>query len=259
MRKKDDKNPAYTLDDLRQIVRALRDPITGCPWDIRQTHDSLLQYLIDETYELVDAISTGNAQEMKDELGDVLFQVVFHASIAESAGQYDFDDIVHHLCTKMINRHQHVFNNPEGKRFTEQEVNTAWQEHKRQERGETKQQTSAVSKVKPARPALFYAHDLGRAAATHGFDWPDIHSVLAKIGEECEEIMAEDANMEEEIGDLLFAGVQLCRKAGLDPEDILRKAAHKFAQRFEKMSEISPLPQTLEEWESRWQNVKKYT
>ena len=246
----------YTLADLLHIVARLRDPDTGCLWDIKHTHQSLVRYLLEETYEVIDEIVTENPDALKEELGDLLFQIVMHSQLAHEQQQFDLADVIHAISAKMLRRHPHVFGDQAGLDLSESEINALWQQVKEQE-GKTAPK-NRVAAIPSNRPALTYAHDLGKEAAKYGFDWADSESVLAKISEEVEEIrMASPVDQAEEIGDLLFASLQLCRKANLDPEVTLRQASHKFRDRFTAMLELEgDVPETLPEWEQRWNSIK---
>ena len=252
---------SVAIDKLRQVVAQLRHPEDGCPWDLRQTHDSLTPYLVEEAYELIDAIASDEPEAMREELGDVLFQVLIHCQVAEDQGRFDFDAVADQLAEKMIRRHPHVFGSGSPARPDEADLRVQWARIKAEEKASSSSvgTENAVAAVKSGRPALHYARSLGEKAAEHGFDWPDTNAVLEKISEEVDEIRTADTEgLAEEIGDLLFASVQLCRKAGLDPELVLHRAANKFRQRFLAMAaEGEPWPETLEDWDRRWERVKK--
>ena len=248
----------YTLADLLHVVAQLRDPKTGCPWDIQHTHQSLVPYFLEETYETIDAIVENNDNGLKEELGDVLLQIVMHSQIAHERQVFDLADVIHVITAKMIRRHPHIFGELAGQKLSEEEIDLLWQQIKVQE-GKTVP-SNKVAAVPNSRPALQYAYELGEKAASYGFDWPDTESVLEKISEEIDEVRSSTSpeHRAEEIGDLLFASMQLCRKAGLDPEVTLRAASHKFRTRFTAMLEMdSDTPENLEEWEMRWSKAKK--
>ena len=251
----------YTLDDLLHIIAALRDPVHGCPWDIQQHYATIVPYTIAEAYEVADAVARENMYDLRDELGDLLLQVVYYSQFAKEDQYFSFSDVVHAICQKMIRRHPHVFGNDTQHPQDIAQVNQQWENIKQQEKQPlNSQQTTlktSVARIKSDVPALQFAYSLGDKAAHYAFDWPDYQSVVDKIREECEEITIQNADLEEEIGDLMFAMVQLCRKAKLDPENTLRKAGLKFQQRFVAMSEQEPLPETLDAWEKRWEKVKK--
>ena len=241
----------------------LRDPQTGCPWDVEQTFASIAPYTVEEAYEVADAIERNAMDELRDELGDLLFQVVFHARMAEEAGHFHFDDVVEAICHKMERRHPHVFG--DASIGSAEEQSRAWEEHKSVERAH---HDSVLDGVALALPALMRAGKLQRRAARLGFDWPDINGPLAKCHEEIDEIeqalQKQDQNeIESEIGDLLFSVVNLARFAGVDPEEALRRSSLTFTHRFKRveqavkagrraMSEMS-----LEELDVLWDEAKQ--
>jgi ATP diphosphatase len=254
------------INKLLEIMAALRDPHTGCPWDIEQDFRSIAPYTIEEAYEVADAIDRNDLANLRDELGDLLLQVVFHAQMASEIGAFDFDAVVSAIAEKMIRRHPHVFANETVADADAQRI--AWESHKKREReGNDEHDAGALSGVTLALPALARAEKLGKRAAAVGFDWPDIHGVLAKINEEIAEIEAArnsgtDQDVAEEIGDLLFTVVNLARHLSVDAEDSLRAANQKFARRF-RAAERRVNTQgrswgalTLEELEAEWQAVK---
>ena len=224
------------IERLLEIMKRLRDPDGGCPWDLEQDFRSIAPYTIEEAYEVADAIERGNASELREELGDLLFQVVFHAQMASEAGWFDFGDVLDGICEKMVSRHPHVFAD---ETIESVEAQThAWEQHKARERGT---QGSLLDGVTLALPALTRADKLQRRASRAGFDWPSIHGVSDKVEEELEELCREidtgsdsDALMDE-AGDLLFATVNLLRHAGIDPESALRRGNEKFCRRFRKV------------------------
>jgi ATP diphosphatase len=216
------------LTPLVEIMARLRDPQTGCPWDIEQSFATIAPYTIEEAYEVADAIARDDLNDLKDELGDLLLQVVFHARIAEEAGAFDVNDVVAAICDKMVRRHPHVFGS--GARET---GHAQWEAIKAAERGEREDQ-SALAGVALGLPALMRAEKLQKRAARTGFDWPDAAGPRAKIDEEIIEIeQASDVDArEDELGDLLFACVNWARHLGVDPEVALRRANRKFEARF---------------------------
>jgi MazG family protein len=232
----DKLNRPADIADLRAIMARLRDPVSGCPWDLEQDFRSIAPYTLEEAYEVVDAIERDDPAELQDELGDLLFQVVFHAQMASERGWFNLDDVIGSICEKMLRRHPHVFANEQ---VEDAEAQTrAWEVHKARERGE---QDSALDGVPAALPALTRAYKLQQRASRVGFDWPSIHGVSDKVEEELEELNAEitrqadiDALMDE-AGDLLFAAVNLVRHAGVDPERALRKGNSKFTRRFRQV------------------------
>jgi MazG family protein len=227
---------ASNIDRLLEIMQRLRAPDGGCPWDQAQDFSSIAPYTIEEAYEVADAIQQNNAAGLRDELGDLLFQVVFHAQMAREAGWFDFQDVVESICEKMIRRHPHVFAD-EAIETVEAQTH-AWEQHKARERGG---QESLLDGVTLALPALTRAAKLQRRASRAGFDWPSIHGVSDKVEEELEELCREieagtdrDA-LVDEAGDLLFATVNLLRHAGIDPESALRQGNEKFSRRFRQV------------------------
>jgi len=224
------------LDRLLVIMQRLRDPDGGCPWDQEQDFRSIAPYTIEEAYEVADAIERDNKKGLQEELGDLLFQVVFHAQMAKEAGWFDFRDVVDGICEKMIRRHPHVF--ADEKIETAEAQTHAWEQHKSRERGS---QDSLLDGVILALPALTRAAKLQRRASRAGFDWPSIHGVSDKVEEELEELCREIATgtdrdaLVDEAGDLLFATVNLLRHAGVDPESALRRGNEKFSRRFREV------------------------
>ena len=252
------KKDRYTFEDLKEIMKELRQK---CPWDRKQTHDSLKKYLIEETYEVIDAIEKRNWNELKEELGDLLLQPIFHARLAEEEGHFNIDDVVDHLCKKLIKRHPHVFGEEEAK--TAEEVLKNWEKRKLAER------KSVLEGVPKHLPALMRAEKLQKKAAKVGFDWRNIEEVKAKVLEEWKEFWEalERGNREEiehEFGDLLFALVNLARFLNIDPEEALQKANERFVKRFsyiEKKVKESGKPWedfTLEELDRFWEEAKKH-
>ena len=221
---------------LLDIMKRLRDPDGGCPWDLEQDFRSIAPYTLEEAYEVADAIEQDNFTGLREELGDLLFQVAFHAQMANEAGLFDFRDVLDGICEKMSRRHPHVFAD---EIIESAEAQThAWEQHKASERGSL---DSLLDGVPLALPALTRAAKLQRRASRAGFDWPSIHGVSDKVEEELEELCREidqgadrDAIMEE-AGDLLFATVNLLRHAGIDPESALRRGNEKFSRRFRRV------------------------
>jgi ATP diphosphatase len=236
--------PSRDISGLLDIMAALRTPGSGCPWDLEQNFSTIAPYTIEEAYEVTDAIARGDLDDLRDELGDLLLQVVFHARMAEEQHAFSFGDVVEAITRKMIRRHPHVFADKDGK-LTPAHVKEAWDRIKAEEKAERaarrppeeRAHSSLLSSVKAGQPALARALALQRKASTVGFDWNDPRAVLQKIREEADEIEAalDQGSAEElaaETGDLLFAVVNLARHAGADPEVALRGANAKFERRF---------------------------
>ena len=225
------------IEKILEVMRKLRDPDNGCPWDVEQNFASIAPYTIEEAYEVADAIERGDMQDLRDELGDLLLQVVFHARMAEEAGHFDFDDVAAAIAEKMIRRHPHVFGSDAERAAGVQEG--SWEEIKEAERTEDAD-NSALAGVAKALPALKRAQLLGKRAGRVGFDWPDRKGVRDKIHEELNELeeavgTRDAANMEEEFGDVLFAVVNMARHLRIDPEKALTAANYKFERRFREM------------------------
>ncbi|AJP71644.1 nucleoside triphosphate pyrophosphohydrolase [Sphingomonas hengshuiensis] len=246
--------PGPDIERLVAIMARLRDPERGCEWDSVQTFDTIAPYTIEEAYEVADAIARGDISELKDELGDLLLQVVFHSRIAEEAGHFALADVVAAISEKMERRHPHIFGDAtEGGHYL-------WEQIKAEERGR-KGAESALDGVALGMPALLRAEKLQKRAARTGFDWPDPSGARAKVDEEIAEVEAalSQAHREEEIGDLLFAVVNWARKLGIEPEAALRAANAKFEGRFKAMEaraggSIAGLD--LDAQEALWQQVK---
>lgn len=252
----------YDLNDFRQVIAILRHP-GGCPWDQAQDHHSIRRNFIEEVYEACEGIDTENTELLREELGDVLMQVLFHASIEEDAGRFDIDDVADQAVKKLIFRHPHVF----GTRAVNgvEQVLTNWDELKRQEKGQ-ETYTDTLNSVARTLPALWRAEKVQRKAAKAGFDWPEVSGAFAKIDEESAELRAaaEDrTNVAEELGDLLFAVVNAARFLQVDPEDALNRATDKFISRFQRVeqgaaasgADMKELP--LSTLESLWQQAKQ--
>ncbi|HUO94263.1 MAG TPA: nucleoside triphosphate pyrophosphohydrolase [Rhizomicrobium sp.] len=257
--------PATDISTLLDIMRRLRDPDGGCPWDLEQTFATIAPYTVEEAYEVAGAIEEENWPALKDELGDFLFQVVFHAQMAKERGLFEFDDVVTAIVEKMIRRHPHVF--AENARIESAAAQTvAWEEHKKKERAE--KAMGLLDDVPRALPALLRAVKLQKRAASVGFDWDSAPKVVEKIAEEAHEIVeaqakgADAAKLEEEVGDLLFAVANLARHLKIDPETALRAANAKFVRRFSHIEKtlaargVKPGDATLDEMEALWQDAK---
>jgi len=237
--------PDPSLDPMRallELMAALRHPEHGCPWDQKQSFSSIAPYTLEEAYEVLDAIERSDMIELRDELGDLLLQVVYHARMAEEAGHFAFDDVARGIVQKMIRRHPHVFG--EVRHDDEAAIKSAWEAQKSRERAENNADVSALDGVALALPALTRAVKLEKRAARLGFDWPDAEAVFPKIDEELTELRAgiaaqDTANIFEEVGDVLFAVTNLARKLGVDPEAALRASNAKFELRFRGMESLA--------------------
>ena len=254
-----------SIDRLLAIMTRLRDPQSGCPWDRKQSFSSIAPYTIEEAYEVADAIERHDLHDLKSELGDLLFQVVFHAQLAREEQAFDFDDVVDAISEKLERRHPHVFGT--ASIASAEEQNVAWEAHKRKEREDKRADASALDDVPHALPALTRAAKLGKRASSVGFDWPDVDGVLAKVEEEIKELRdaRRSGSREEaqaELGDLLFSIVNLGRHLGADPETALRTTNAKFERRFRyvesELRKLGKRPQeaTLEEMDSLWNQAK---
>jgi ATP diphosphatase len=264
-------NPSRDMARLLQIMAALRTPGTGCPWDLEQTFATIAPYTLEEAYEVADAIARDDATDLREELGDLLLQVVFHARMAEEQGLFDFGDVVAAITAKLLRRHPHVFGDTRG--LSPREVEGLWDRIKAEEkaeraaRGGSARAEGALAGVPVALPALTRALKLQAKAGKVGFDWNDPLAVLSKIREECDEIEAEIAARRRdqaaaEVGDLLFAVVNLARHLQLDPEATLRAANHKFERRFTAIERAlaargkRPQDSTLAEMDALWDDAK---
>jgi nucleoside triphosphate diphosphatase len=263
------RTDAPDLARLLAIMARLRDPERGCPWDRAQSFATIAPYTIEEAYEVAEACERGDGAALKDELGDLLFQVAFHARMAEEAGLFAFNDVACAIADKMLRRHPHVFAGATVADAAAQTV--AWEQHKAAERrakaAASGAAPSALDGVGAALPALARAEKLQRRAARVGFDWPDLPPILDKIAEETGELRealagGDSARIADEIGDLLFAVVNLARRAETDAEQALRAACRKFERRFRRVEALlaasggSPETASLEEMEARWQQAK---
>ncbi len=251
----------YGLDDLLAIMALLRSE-NGCPWDKVQTHQSIRRDLLEEAYETADAIDTGDVENLREELGDLLLQVVFHARIEQERGGFDFDGVCDGICKKLIRRHPHVFGKLE--LDTPEQVLTTWDEVKRQEKDQ-KSVSQSMDSVAKALPALWRAEKVQKKARKAGFDWPDWHGARDKLSEELAELdqaIAAGSRIEEELGDLLAAAVNLARLLDVDPERALNGSTDRFVRRYGRMEQLAGergqalerLP--LDSQEELWQQAK---
>lgn len=254
------------LDRLLNIMKTLRDPQHGCPWDRQQTYATIAPYTLEETYEVIDAIDRADFDDLRGELGDLLFQVVFYAQMAQEEGRFNFDDICNAISDKLERRHPHIFADATVADSAEVLVN--WEKIKSDERKE-KAQHSVLDDIPHALPALMRAHKIQKRCNSVGFDWDTLGPVLDKVYEEIDEVMHEakqavvdQDKLEEEIGDLLFATVNLSRHLGKKAETALQKANIKFERRFREVERIiasqgmEMQQATLEQMETAWQQVK---
>ena len=267
--------PSRDIGRLIEIMAALRDPKTGCPWDVQQDFSSIAPYTIEEAYEVADAIERGDLLDLKDELGDLLLQVVFHARMAQEQGAFGFDDVVEAITTKMVRRHPHVFGNAGPGDV--HAAKASWEATKRAENAERRaaraappeegEAASVLAGVPVALPALTRAEKISRKAASVGFDWPEPAQVIAKIREELAEVEHElqggnRAALEGEVGDLLFAVANLARHLDVDAEKALRGTNAKFERRFRSIEKAlaaegrTPGEASLDEMEALWVEAK---
>lgn len=256
----------YTIDDLLDIMVKLRGE-NGCPWDKVQTHQSIKKSMIEECYEAIDALDSGDDHAFANELGDVLLQVVFHTRIAEERGAFNFDDVVNEICTKLITRHTHVFG--ADKAVSAEEALGQWEKNKKKEKN-LDSYTAMLKDVPHYLPALMRSEKIQKKAGSVGFDWQETEPVYDKVNEEIAELKeaAKTGNaerIEEEYGDLLFSVVNLGRHLKLTPEIALTKASDKFIKRFEKMEaeavkdNLDMAQLSLEELDKLWENSKKHS
>lgn len=277
---------SYSIDDLKVLMTRLRDPDTGCPWDTKQTFRSIVPHTLEEAHEVADAIDREDYSNLKDELGDLLFQVIFYAQIGTEEGRFSFDDVVDNLVRKLVRRHPHVF--PEGtlesridpdNRPDEAWIKESWERIKAEERAQKQAEDSAVA-TSPSRldgiaralPGMVRAEKLQKRASRHGFDWPDVGPVFDKLHEEIDELKeawqaAESGQgdhdaVEDELGDLLFVCVNLARFMKVNPEQAVGRTNHKFEARFRAIEQVlehegrSFDAETLETLDKIWQSVK---
>ncbi|MHA7809972.1 MAG: nucleoside triphosphate pyrophosphohydrolase [Marinobacter adhaerens] len=274
----------YTIDDLKNLMARLRDPETGCPWDTRQSYKTIVPHTLEEAYEVADAIEREDYPHLKDELGDLLFQVIFYTQLGREDGHFDFDSVVDHLVRKLVRRHPHVF--PEGtlesridpdNRPDEAWIKESWERIKAEERAmkpapEASAEESRLDGIARTLPAMARAEKLQKRAARHGFDWPNIGPVFDKLHEEIDELKeaweaaqtgAGDPDaVEDELGDLLFVCVNLARFMKVNPEQALNRTNHKFDARFRAIERVLEREgrdmdeESLEALDAVWQAVK---
>ena len=253
-----------SIEKLLEVMRALRDPQTGCPWDVQQDFSTIAPYTIEEAYEVADAIEREDFEELRSELGDLLFQVVFYTQMASEKGYFDFEDVALGITDKLTRRHPHVFGSAEERALGQ--VDGSWEAIKAEERSNG-DDDSAVAGVARALPALKRAQKLGKRASRVGFDWPDRSGVSHKIQEELEELDAavgtrDTGRIEDELGDVLFAVVNLARHLDVDPEKALAGSNAKFERRFRAMeADLAAAGEdmrkmNLEELDQRWRKAK---
>lgn len=267
----------YSLQDLLHLMARLRDPQYGCPWDVKQNYASIVPHTLEEAYEVADAIERGDFDDLKGELGDLLFQVVYYSQLAKEEGRFEFDGVVDGITRKLIRRHPHVF--PTGDlyapletpRLTDDQVKERWDEIKAQERAEkasAPEQLSLLDDIPGVLPALSRAAKLQKRASQVGFDWPSALPVVDNVREELDEVLEAMADNDaegiaEEVGDLLFAAVNLARHLKVDPENALRAANNKFERRFRFIEQAlrdtqRPMEDcTLEEMDALWGEAKR--
>lgn len=261
-----------SMQQLLDIMQALRDPESGCPWDLQQDFQSLIPYTIEEAYEVADAIERNDLNDIKSELGDLLFQIIFYSQLATEQSAFDFNDVAQAISDKLTRRHPHVFS--DAKITNAEEQTKEWEKLKQQERKAKAEDSlsslSHLDDVSRTLPSLMRAEKLQKRAAREGFDWPNVKGVMAKVYEELEEVQQEiDAKkqkhekLEDEIGDLFFSCINLSRHVGVDAEHSLRKANLKFERRFRALENAASNKglrvnqMNVDELEDLWQEVKK--
>ncbi len=265
------KSPPEALEDLLEVMSRLRDPETGCPWDVNQDHTTLAPYVIEEAYEVVEAITNGTEEDLLQELGDLLLQVIFHAQIAKENGIFDFKEIAQRLTEKLIYRHPHVFGDEQGVQIKPEDVQGIWDRQKQAEKSPPEAQSPEFGSDIPKNlPALLRAKEIQKKASKRGFEWDSTERLIAKIQEELEEFLDEvkkpknSIALEEEYGDLLFVLVNLGKALDLDAETALTKTNTKFLQRFKAMEKLCDAQNkefsslNTDEMMDLWQTAKKH-
>lgn len=261
----------YGIDDLRRIMARLRDPDRGCPWDLKQDFGTIASFTLEETYELIDAIESEQFDQVKDELGDVLFQIIFYAQLGVEQGLFDFDSIVDGIAKKLLRRHPHVFTDSDIESQSNTDISIAevkdnWERIKKEER-QARDRPHMLDDIPRALPALPRAQKLQKRVSRIGFDWATAAAVMDKVQEEISELEAalvegEAEDIESEMGDLLFSAVNLSRHLGVDAETALRRATHRFEQRVRMMEESAQSDgsslelESAEQLEARWELAK---
>jgi MazG family protein len=250
------------IETLRAIMKALRTPVTGCPWDLEQSFETIAPYTIEEAYEVLDAITRGNRADLCEELGDLLLQAVYHAQIAEEEGTFNFDDVIEAINKKMVRRHPHVFGDEAAR--SAKLAKGFWEDMKSKERT-VKPKDGLLASVPLALPGLTRALKLQAKAAKVGFDWPSVDNVYDKIAEEIAEFRdAPEADKAAEFGDILFALANVARHLGIDPENALQATNAKFARRFRHIEKElekkgkNPTDSSLEEMDALWNEAKRH-
>ncbi|MBY0518033.1 MAG: nucleoside triphosphate pyrophosphohydrolase [Bacteriovoracaceae bacterium] len=260
--------PYPELENTIRVIQKLRDPNGGCPWDLAQTHESLLRYLIEESYEYVEAVELNNSEMMCEEIGDVLLQVILHSTIAEQEKRFNIEDVAKRLSTKLVHRHPHVFGEVNEKNLTPEQVRERWEVIKHEEK---KAKRSTIPSKLLHNPALRTAYLIGVASQKVAFDWEDHRQVMHKVEEEWQELKDElppgghfdKARVADEIGDLLFSVAQLARHLGVEPEEALRNGNKKFLKRYHHVEKLAEAQgrvmgqMTNQEMEDLWIQAKK--
>lgn len=267
------------MEKLNWIMSQLRHPETGCPWDLKQTFDSLIPYTIEEAYEVAQAIEDKDYVDLKSELGDLLFQVVFYAQLGKEQSLFDFNDVIDTVCDKLISRHPHVFSDAQFD--SEQQIKQNWEKQKAAERqSKDAQNTSVLDDIPLAIPAISRAYKIQKRASSVGFDWPDVHGAFDKVSEEIEEVKSElalnidNASLKDsdnidaiadELGDLYFALTNVTRHLGLNPEQVIKAANKKFEKRFRQVEQIASENNaeisntSLDQLDTWWEQAKSNT